>query len=380
MSVQYYGYKGARRLTLNKVFITILSILFSAALLSLNFMTVSSGDAPVDSRQDPIIVQKRPKNLDRDLLKYAQVSPEVAYLHTTPPIQTSGELGEKLDNKSGFVAEQQTGQEGNFGFQKIQVTVEGGTVRLQTVGSGSPNSSLKTLPADVAASGQDLALRQDLYLDDPQLHRLGGNSNAAFERSADLSVPVIKIQYDRNGNYDARKTWSSVDHTDMLARAMLAEENEKLYDPERELDFIGAGWVMVNRTLKADGFFNYADENLYSALVPYFQFALGGTKDINGTILPGNAAIVANPEFYARWFAGNPRGYYQRAFRIAAGILNGTIPDPTGGAIYFADFYVTEDGSAVPFEDGRTRFWYLGYSSFSLPELQRQGSAPWSSN
>lgn len=367
-------------MTLNKVVITLLSILFSAALLSLNFMTVSSGDAYADSRQEPVAVQVQAKNLDRDLLKYAQISPEAVYLHRTRPVQISDASSDELFHESTLVTEQQTAQEGNFGFQKIQVTVEGGTIRLQTFGSSSPKSAVMTLPAEPAASGQEIGLRQDFYLDDPQLHRLGGSSKTGIEQSVDLAIPVIEIQYDRNGNYDARKTWSSVDRTDMLARAMLAEENEKLYDPERELDFIGAGWVMVNRTLKADGFFNYADENLYGALVPYFQFALGGTKDANGTILPGNAAIVANPEYYPGWFAGNPRGYYQKAYRMAAGILDGTIPDPTGGAIYFADFYVLADGSAVPFEDGRTRFWFLGYPSFSLPELELRGSAPWSSS
>jgi hypothetical protein len=367
-------------LTLNKVFISILSILFSAGLLSLNFVTVSSGDAPEGSRQEPVLVEKQSKYLGRDLLEYAQVSPEVAYVHKIPSVQTSDVLGDKLFYQSRFVAEQQSGQEGNFGFHKIQFTFEGGTVQLQAAGSGSSNGTSKTLPTDVAAGGQELALRQDFYLDDPQLHRLSENSNVVLEQTLEISIPAIEIQYDRNGNYDARKTWSSVDRTDLLARAMLAEENEKLYDLERELDFVGAGWVMVNRTLKADGFFNYADENLYGALVPYFQFALGGTKDINGTILPGNAAIVANPELYPGWFAGNPRGYYQKAYRFAAGILNGTIPDPTGGAIYFADFYVLDDGSAVPFEDGRTRFWSLGYPSFSLPELHHRGSAPWSSN
>lgn len=343
-------------------------------------MTVASGDAPVDALQDPVSVQKQAQNLDRNLVKFAQVSPEVSYLYRTLPVPTSDSQIEASVHSSVLVAEQQIGNGTDFGFQKLQVSVEGDTVKFQAVGSNVPNNAIESLPKETVSGGQALSLRLDYYLDDPQLHLLGGNSNAGVERTEELSIPVIEIHYDRLGNYDARKTWAAVDRTDMLARAMLAEENEKLYDPERELDFIGAGWVMVNRTQKADGFFDYADENLYGALVPYFQFALGGTKDLNGTILPGNAAIVANPQLYAGWFAGNPVGYYQKAYRIAAGILNGAIPDPTRGAIYFADFYVAEDGSAVPFEDGRTRFWYRDYPSFSIPELEHRGSAPWSSN
>lgn len=367
-------------MTLKKVIITLLSILFSAALLSLNFMTVASGEVPADALPDPVAVQKPAQNPDHLLLKYAQVSPEVSYLNRTLPVQTSDSLISASVQNTLYVTEQQVGLGTNFGFQKLQVTVEGDTVRFQTVGVNVPSNAIGSLPGETASGGPSLSLRQDYYLDDPQLHLLGGDSSAGVEGYTDISIPVVEIHYDRLGNYDARKTWAAVDRTDMLTRAMLAEENEKLYDPERELDFIGAGWVMVNRTLKADGFFNYADENLYGALVPYFQFALGGTKDVNGTILPGNAAIVANPQLYAGWFAGDPVGYYQKAYRIASGILNSTIPDPTGGAIYFADFYVTEDGYAVPFEDGRTRFWHRGYPGFSIPELERRGSAPWSSN
>jgi hypothetical protein len=378
--------QGARGLTFHKLIITLLSIFVSAALLSLNFMTVESGqvgassDVKADALTDP---ELEPAVLRIDTLKYAQFSPEPHYLQRVELNSASWVPGNDTDSNLasfGLILNPEASQDqtGNFGLKKVQITLDGGTVQLQTTGPKADLQSQGTAKVSVASRyGFENSIVQNFHLDDHNLHNPLSDQQAIPGNLEDQEIPVIEIQYDSRGNYDARKTWANVDMADLLARAMLAEENEKLFDPERVLDFIGAGWVMVNRTQKADGFFPYADENLYGALVPYFQFALGGVKDIQGKILPGNAAIVANPEFYPGWFGNDPQTYYWKAYRVAAGILNGKIPDPTGGAMYFADFYLNEDGFAAPFEDGRTRFWFRGYASYSIPELREVSSIPW---
>lgn len=190
-------------------------------------------------------------------------------------------------------------------------------------------------------------------------------------------VPVIVIQYNYDNNYDARKTWYGLDEVDLLARSMLAEENEKLFDPDRVIDFIGAGWVMVNRTRNGDGLFPYANGDLFKALTPQRQFAIGGYIDIGGEILPGNVAFVSNPEAYPGWFGGNPRAYYWKAIEIAHGILDGTIEDPTFGALFFADAYFDEFDELIYYPDGRTRFWYGNSSCYTIPQLERLTKLPW---
>lgn len=359
----------------NKVIITLFSLLLSGVLLSLNFLTVNS----IEAGQSDVLEKESGKQVE---LKAASEENIWKYTSSSPEVQ--------LDTKSFDLVSrgEPRPQQANFGFAKIGAVLEGDTLILETSGrrAVAEPAAVPTLQA-AAEFGEDFSIRQDLYLDDPALHRPGEDTAAqpadiedvALVAAEVAAIPVIEIQYDRDGNYDARKTWAGIELPNLLARAMLAEENEKLFDPERVPDFIGAGWVMVNRTQK-DDFFDYADDNLYGALVPYFQFALGGVLDETGRVLPGNAAIVANPSAYPSWFGGRPEDSYWQAYQIALGILLQAIPDPTGGALYFADFYINDAGESVPFEDGRTRFWHQGYPSFSIPELERIGSAPWSTN
>jgi hypothetical protein len=192
-----------------------------------------------------------------------------------------------------------------------------------------------------------------------------------------LPVPVITIQYDEVNNYDARKTWQGVDDVDLLARSMLAEQNEKLFDPDRVSDFIGAGWVMVNRIKNDDDIFPYANGDLYRAVTPFQQFALGGYIDVGSRVYPGNVAYVANPEAYPGWFGGNPRGAYWKAYTIAQGILDGSTIDPTYGALYFADAYLDENDQLVYFADGRTRFWQGYTPCYTIPQIERLENPPW---
>jgi hypothetical protein len=396
-------------LAFNKVVITLLSLLFSAVLLSLNFMTVNSIEAPQSEKNPPerrseqrserrplsplpsplplIRVQKNAGHegeikaaVEANILEYASISPEVQPQQKSfDLVQPSRSPEEKNPNHS-IPSQGQLPKAANFGFTKVQAVIEADTLVLQTSGARSPadlaaDSTLDAVPE----FADDFSIRQDLYLDDATLHGPGQEPREALAGVEEAPIPLIEIQYDRNGNYDARQTWANVELPDLLARAMLAEENEKLFDPDRGPDFIGAGWVMVNRT-ETDDFFDYADDSLYGALVPYFQFALGGVLDQTGKVLPGNAAIVANPEAYPSWFGGSPQESYWKAYQIAIGILLETIPDPTAGALYFADFYINNAGESVAFEDGRTRFWNTGYPSCSIPELERRGSAPWSTN
>jgi hypothetical protein len=190
-------------------------------------------------------------------------------------------------------------------------------------------------------------------------------------------VPVIVIQYDTNNNYNARKTWQGIDNTDLLARSMLAEENEKLFDTERVSDFIGAGWVMINRTRLDNGLFYYATEDLYRAVTPFQQFALGGYIEDGSRVYPGNVAYVANPEAYPRWFGDKPREAYWKAYEIAQGILDGSILDPTFGALFFADAFLDEDNQLIYYPDGRTRFWYRYAPSYTIPQLHNLENPPW---
>jgi hypothetical protein len=379
-------------LTLKRVIITFFAILGAVSSLSLNFIDVSSGASAeeVSLNNDA----GRDRELDAQETEssiYSQFSPEVAYLRRLASLDGLISPGDtemespshESANPSGGPVDPNQGK--SFGLRNLQIVVQGDTIRLQTPGSPAHPSLIDHPVTNIQRNNpillEPLAARQDFFLDEqtPQLQTEVSEQDSS-QAKPDLSILVVQIQYDRRGNYDSRKTWDGVDAVDLLARAMLTEENEKLFDPDRVIDFVGAGWVMINRTQKSDGYFNYAEEDLYGALVPYFQFALGGVKSVNGRILPGNAAIVANPESYPAWFGGDPRASYWKAYQIAFGILNGSVPDPTGGALYFADFYINEEGLAVPFEDGRTRFWFRGYRSYTIPELQQLDSIPWSSN
>jgi hypothetical protein len=190
-------------------------------------------------------------------------------------------------------------------------------------------------------------------------------------------VPVIAIQYDANNNYNARQTWQGVEDVDLLARSMLAEENEKLFDIDRLSDLIGAGWVMVNRTRVDNGHFHYAIGDLYRAVTPFQQFALGGYIEDGSRVYPGNVAYVANPEAYPRWFGDKPREAYWKAYEIAQGILDGSIPDPTYGALFFADAFLDENNHLIYYPDGRTRFWYRYAPSYTIPQLHNLENPPW---
>jgi len=191
----------------------------------------------------------------------------------------------------------------------------------------------------------------------------------------DQPVPQVSLIYDPSGSYDPKETWEDVfkkDKADLLARAMLAEENEKINDYVRREDAIGAGWVMANRTKASEFEYALGEDALLEIIVEGGQFALGGSY-MNGVKLPGNAAIVASPENYPRWFGGDPRGSYWKAYDLAEGILEGKIQDPTYGALYFVDHYRITDGKTVPFSDGRTRF-NVRYGTgrfYSIPELKQ---------
>lgn len=194
-----------------------------------------------------------------------------------------------------------------------------------------------------------------------------------------MPIPSIKIKYDRHGNYDPHGSWGGVDPVDLLARAMLAEENSKLCDPEKDQDFLGSGWVIVNRTKINDGYFDYADGSIEKAVLSFQQFALTGTKHCQRCpLLPGNAAIVANPESYNGWFGGNPRASYWKSYSIAMGIIHGELSDPTFGALFFSDAHYDDSGGIVFNQDGRTRFkYYIDGSNYTIDELEKMSIPPW---
>jgi len=202
---------------------------------------------------------------------------------------------------------------------------------------------------------------------------------SAVSSTSTLPIPAISIIFDRYGNYDPHSSWRGVDPVDLLARAMLAEENNKLCDPEKDKDFLGAGWVMVNRTQVDDGYFDYAEGSIERAVLSFQQFAITGTKRCQQCpLLPGNAAIVADPESYIGWFGGNPRASYWKSYSIAIGILNGDLSDPTYGALFFSDASYDDNGGIVTNKDGRTRFkYYIDGNNYTIDELEKMRMPPW---
>ena len=194
-----------------------------------------------------------------------------------------------------------------------------------------------------------------------------------------LKISAIPIKYDRHGNYDPYASWLGTDPIDLIARAMLAEENNKLCDIDKVEDFIGTGWVMVNRTKGGDGYFDYAEGRIEKALLSFQQFAISGTKQCSRCpILPGNSAMVADPESYPAWFGGNPRLSYWKSYAIALAIVQGSIPDPTFGALFFSDAYYNTGGQIIPNEDGRTRFkYYIDSPTYTIDDLENINPLPW---
>lgn len=191
-------------------------------------------------------------------------------------------------------------------------------------------------------------------------------------------VPVIPILYDANGNYDPKATWGGVSDVDMLARALLAEEGGKVFDPVASADLVGVAWVIRNRMADTGQFPHRHVYDDYTRLQEVV-FGTGALSGLNNK--PGNAAKVADPEAHSGNLTGDgpesARRAYWRAIAIAKGVLNGSIADPTRGATFYADAYLPRDGAGgygpetVPYADGRTRFRNQSAGQgLSIPELQ----------
>ena len=169
-------------------------------------------------------------------------------------------------------------------------------------------------------------------------------------------VPVVQLQFDSDGTFDPRKTWMNLTDVDLLARLIISEESNKILDPSKRDDAIGAAWTAVSRTRSGSGYL-YAENNLFEAIVANGQFL--------GMIQPGQAGVAANPEAYPQSFlvgdknAG--RAGYWAAIDIAEGILDGSIPDPTDGRLIYGD--ALSDGT----KRERTAFWYTQGSFINDP-------------
>ena len=155
--------------------------------------------------------------------------------------------------------------------------------------------------------------------------------------------------------------WSSITDDDLLARMILSEAGGRVLTPDGQVDSVGIAWVALNRTLGLHPGFDYARNNLYSAITARGQF--------HG--MAGAAAIVADPERASFWFGGQPtagRDAYWIARSIARCVLSRRIADPTSGALFFSDARYARDDSGnllhapdgslltEPWPDGRTHF------------------------
>lgn len=373
----------------NKVFSSLVAVILSIMLSSLDISSVTSGHA---FAFEGIVVWPMQyldgtESIDRfsstKISEYASDRFVLPVNSASVHLSLSPVRGQLQDEEPGIRRRYDQVQKGGF---ESSLAGESHLVEARNVPASNPPVSLPSI--DTQTLG--LSLKGTLLGEDPSDLLVNPSISERYEQplgslifmddqsSFKRAIPaVINIQYNKFGYYDARNTWKGVDEADLLARAMLAEENEKLLDPHRMVDFIGAGWVMVNRTRANDGYFDYAEGSLYRALTPYQQFALGGFITKSGEVFPGNVIFVANPLAWPAWFGGDPVAAYWKAVEIAEGILNGAIPDPTFGALYFADAYLDDYGNLIPFPDGRTRFWYMESLAYTIDELSSLDSPPW---
>jgi hypothetical protein len=194
----------------------------------------------------------------------------------------------------------------------------------------------------------------------------------------------IELEFDSNGNFDARATWSGLSDIDLLARMILTEEGNKLLDPETSEDAVGAAWAAYNRYLRAleqDAAYDYAfvyetdrdgkriqtGASLSEILLREGQF--------HGLYSFSLSKAATDPASHPTYFGSDPDSginAYWVAYHIAKGIVeNGTIPDPIDGAIYYAD--ARDAGEELIWLD-RTVFWLQeGSIAYTIPQLEERG-------
>jgi RHS repeat-associated protein len=195
-------------------------------------------------------------------------------------------------------------------------------------------------------------------------------------------VPVVQVQPQPYGiPFDPEATWQGLSDVDLLARTILSEEGNKAGNPRLRMDVIGVGWTIWNRTRGIDPGFDYGRNNVFAVVTAGGQYlGMLGTFAKDGTFVPGNAARAANPESYNSWFGTEPdagRKAYWAAVAVAKGIIDGSVPDPTNGALYYADARYKKDGSTELYPDGRTRFRNTsGGHGYSIPELVVKYNSP----
>ena len=181
-------------------------------------------------------------------------------------------------------------------------------------------------------------------------------------------APIIQLQYDSDGNFDPQATWGELSDVEILARMLLSEQSNKLLDPDKREDVIGVAWVALNRLNAGDEFFiASADPQLGEHVI------LEGGQ-FHGMTVEGNSAWAAdpeNPEFQGQFEVGNAnagREAYWEALKIAEGVLDGSISDPTNGRLYYAD--ALSDGT--PLE--RTHFSQTGIyrrTYHTIPQIRQ---------
>jgi hypothetical protein len=194
----------------------------------------------------------------------------------------------------------------------------------------------------------------------------------------------IELEFDSNGNFDARATWSGLSDIDLLARMILTEEGNKLLDPETSEDAVGAAWAAYNRYIAAlEGDYAYGYAFVYGDTRDGIEIQTGASLyeillrpgQFHGLHSYSLSAAAADPASNPTYYGSDPDSginAYWVAYHIAKGILeNGTIPDPIDGAIYYADARKVDD--ELVWLD-RTVFWLQeGSLAYTIPELEERG-------
>lgn len=174
-------------------------------------------------------------------------------------------------------------------------------------------------------------------------------------------VPSVPLLFRNDGQVGAN-TWRGLEEEDLLARMMLSEQSYKVLDPDLFPDVLGVAFVAANRLDPDRGYLSPEHAGTEEAL--WRVLAFGQFHGLTG----GNAYWAADPESYPHAFligdrlAG--RRAYWRARLWADLVLDGQIPDPTGGATMFSDAYA--DGTPRL----RTAFWRPGEQHLTLESLE----------
>jgi len=156
------------------------------------------------------------------------------------------------------------------------------------------------------------------------------------------SMPdVIEIQYNPDGKYNYDETWSQLknDPVELLTRAIMAEESEKITS-DKWRDAEGVAWVIRNR--RNDSYWGTWPEAATSGIdaMKVYESAQYAADPVNYSYLRGQSEEEALLT-------------YTKAHEIALEVYNAPQQeDTTNGALYYSDGYCNPNNQCVRNEKG----------------------------